>query len=123
MICADFDNDGDLDIFFANQAPEKSSVVYCNTGNSNNWLRIKLIGTQSNRFDIGAKVIVLTNTHQMLKTVNSGTGFCQPSAEAYFGLGANTKAEKVEVYWPSGRVQRLSDVGNQVVEVVERLNL
>ena len=118
---ADFDNDGDLDIFLANQAPEEANVMYCNTGNSNNWLRVKLIGVQSNRFGIGAKVIVFTKTHRMFRTVNSGTGFCQQSAEAHFGLGANTKAEKVEVHWPSGRMQTISNVmANQVVEITER---
>jgi len=118
---ADFDNDGDLDIFLANQAPEEPNIMYRNNGSQNNWLRIKLIGTQSNRFGIGAKVIVSTKTHQMLKTISGGNGFCQQSTEVDFGLGANAKAEEVEVYWSSGRVQTLVDVAaNQVVEVVER---
>jgi hypothetical protein len=118
---ADFDNDGDLDIFLANQDPNEPNIMYRNNGNGNNWLRIKLVGVQSNRFGIGAKVVVYTKTHQMLRAVSSGTGFCQPSTEVDFGLGANMKAEKVQVYWPGGRMQTLADVAvNQVVEVVER---
>jgi RNA polymerase sigma factor (sigma-70 family) len=118
---ADFDNDGNLDIFLADQGPVDPNIMYRNNGNGNNWLRVKLRGVQSNSSGIGAKVIVFTRTHRMLRTVNSGTGFCQPGAEVDFGLGADVKAEKVQVYWTSGRVQTFSDVAaNQVVEVVER---
>ena len=118
---ADFDNDGDLDIFLANHGADEPNVMYRNNGNGNNWLRIKLVGTKSNRFGISAKVIVYTKTHKMLRTVSGGTGFCQQNTEVDFGLDWNRKAERVEVYWPSGRVQTFLNVAaNQVVEVGER---
>jgi len=63
----DYDNDGFLDLFvangtiFPNQPTQMNNFLYRNTGNTNRWLKIKLVGTVSNRAAIGAKVRVLAS--------------------------------------------------------------
>jgi len=102
----DFDRDGDLDILIStnNGAP----VLYRNDGgNRNHWLRVHLTGTKSNRDGIGA--VVRLGAQQ--QTVHSGSSYCSSSDLALtFGLGADASPVTVEVAWPSGAKQRLTNV-------------
>jgi hypothetical protein len=117
----DFDNDGDLDVLVStNDGP---AVLYRNDGgNQNRFLRVKTIGTRSNRDGIGAKVTVtLANGRKPWRIVHTGSSYCSQSDTALtFGLGDQQRAESIEVVWPSGQVDHIGPVvANQVVFVEE----
>ncbi|HYG82288.1 MAG TPA: CRTAC1 family protein [Pyrinomonadaceae bacterium] len=116
----DFDNDGDVDILInpVNAAPE---LLRAESGNQNNWLKIKTIGTKSNRSGIGARIKCVTQDGSQIDEVRSGGSYySQNDLRVHFGLGANRRVKSIEIRWPSGLVETLSDVAaNQLVVVKE----
>jgi hypothetical protein len=117
----DFDRDGDLDILITtNNGP---AYLYRNEGgNRNHWLQLKLVGTKSNRDGIGAVVRVTSAGGTQWQTVHSGSSYCSASDLALtFGLGKDAAASAVEIEWPSGAKQKLTNVtGNQRLEIKEQ---
>jgi enediyne biosynthesis protein E4 len=100
---ADFNNDGYPDILLAtNNGP---AYLFQNTGGERaNSLRIKTVGTRSNRNGIGAKVHVQASNGEQWQTVHSGSSYCsQSELTLTFGLGKAAQADSVEIAWPSGR--------------------
>jgi hypothetical protein len=121
---ADYDNDGFLDLFVANWRGSRPNFLYRNNGNSNHWLKVKCLGTASNRGGIGAKVRVQTairgNEMWQLREISGGVGFGQTTLLAHFGLGAAKLVKTVRIEWPSGAVQELRQVAaDQTLQVVE----
>ncbi len=117
----DYDKDGDIDILIANN--NGPAVLLRNDGgNQNNWLHLKLIGTQSNRDGIGARVTIKSGGLTQTREVIAGNSvMSQSSLEATFGLGKNPKAEMVKIRWSSGIVQTMKDIAaNQIIAVVEK---
>jgi hypothetical protein len=116
----DFDQDGDLDLVVTtNNGP--AHLLRNDGGNRNNALRVKTVGTRSNRDGIGAKVTVTpTGGAKRSATVKTGSSYCSLSElSVTFGLGAAAKAD-LEVLWPSGGVDRLTGVAaNTTVTVQE----
>ena len=113
----DLNNDGFLDMM-------NSSTARINNGNENNWLRIRTLGTVSNSEGIGARIIISTPSGQQIRDVRSGDGFRYMSTlTAHFGLGTDTEITQVEVRWPSGIVNILTDVDiNTTMTIVEELS-
>lgn len=106
----DFDNDGDVDVLInpINDLPE---LLRCDVPSGNHWVKLKLIGTTSNRSAIGARVRCVVNGHQQVDEVRSGGSFySQNDLRLHFGLGKAKKADLVEVRWPTGKVQTLKDL-------------
>ncbi|MDC0267746.1 CRTAC1 family protein [bacterium] len=104
----DIDNDGDLDII-TNEFNDRPQLLISNlTEKKNiNFLKIKLIGSTSNRNGLGAKVSVLTAGKRQMQINDGKSGYlAQSSIPMYFGLGTATKVDAVEVQWPSGSIQR-----------------
>ncbi|HET8550494.1 MAG TPA: CRTAC1 family protein [Bryobacteraceae bacterium] len=104
--CADYDRDGDLDVLITtNHGP---ACLFRNDGaDRNQWLRVKLTGSKSNRSALGAVVKVDGQS----QTVHSGSSYCSQSDLALtFGLGSRTTASAVEVVWPSGTRQRFTNI-------------
>jgi hypothetical protein len=121
----DFDNDGDIDVLVMNM--NEPPLLLRNDYNNerrrgpNNWLEMKLTGTKSNRSAIGARVIVRANSHMQAQEVTSQSSYYSHNdLRLHFGLGAIRKAEQIEIYWPSGQVERFKDVAaNQIVRIKE----
>lgn len=120
---ADIDNDGDLDVLVtANGGP---AVLWQNDGgNANRYLRIKAVGTRSNRDGIGAVVRLKLPSGTLWQQVKSGSSYCsQNELPVTFGLGKTAQIPTLEVVWPSGTVDRITNVSsNQFLTVQEGTN-
>jgi hypothetical protein len=116
---ADIDNDGFLDILLTTNAGP--TYLFHNEGGSNSSLRVKLVGTKSNRDGIGAVVRVAAGSDKQWKMLRSGSSYlAQSELVLTFGLGAQSKADSVEIQWPSGQVDKLANVNaGQTVTVQE----
>jgi hypothetical protein len=117
----DFDNDGDLDLLIASNNGQ-ARLLRNDGGNQNNLLRIKTVGTTSNRDGIGAKITLRVSAQQKLwGVVKSGSSYAsQSELPLTFGLGKTEKVASIEVAWPSGRVDKLQDVSaNQSLTIQE----
>ena len=120
---ADYDNDGDLDLAMtANNGTAR--LLRNDNANQNDVLRVKLVGTKSNRDGIGAKVTVTTNSGATLsRMVKSGSSyFSQSELPLTFGLGkpGTVKSVRVQIVWPSGRKESIADVPpNQSLTIQE----
>ena len=117
---ADYDNDGDPDIVIMN-SNQRAVLLRNDGGNTNNWLGFQLIGTESNRDGIGAKVRVVAGDMSQMKEVKSGSSYASGSdVRLLFGLGASENVARITVVWQSGITQELRDIAaNQILRVVE----
>lgn len=116
---ADYDNDGDTDIVIMN-SNQRAVLLRNDGGNANNWIGIKLIGSQGNRDGIGAKVTVSTADMTQMREVKSGSSYASGSdTRLLFGLGENQRVEKIAIVWQGGTTQVLKDVSiNQILTIV-----
>ena len=117
---ADYDNDGDMDIVVMN-SNQRAVLLRNDGGNRKNWLGIKLVGTQSNRDGIGAKVTLTTEAMTQIREVKSGSSYASGSdTRLLFGLDENQRVKKVSIVWQSGTLQELEDIStNQMLTIVE----
>ena len=107
---ADFDRDGDLDVLVTANGG-RPRLLRNDGGNANRMLRIRTVGTASNRDGVGARIDVTAGGRTRWQRVRTGSSYLSQSELAVtFGLGARTRADAVEVTWPSGRVDRLGAV-------------
>jgi hypothetical protein len=115
----DFDNDGDLDILIVN-INEPPSLLRNDLKGHHNWLKVKLVGSKSNRSAIGARVLARYAGHTQAQEVLSQSSFysCNDS-RLHFGLGQATTADLI-IHWPSGAMDQLSKVKcGQLVTIQE----
>jgi len=115
----DIDNDGFLDVLLTTNAGQ--AYLFHNEGGTNHSLRVKLVGTKSNRDGIGAVVRVNAGSDKQWKMLRSGSSYlAQSELVLTFGLGAQIKADTIEIQWPSGQVDKLLNVNaGQTVTVEE----
>jgi enediyne biosynthesis protein E4 len=104
---ADLWNRGALDVVVANQ--RGPLLVYKNTvAQGNDWIGFELEGTASNRSAVGAQVRLYWAGQEQVQEVSGGSGFCaQNQRPLHFGLGKGARVERVEIRWPSGKVQTI----------------
>ncbi len=122
----DFDNDGDLD-FVVNCVNAPPQLIRCDSSNKNNWIKIRTIGTKSNRSGIGARITCVTKItgqekpHSQIDEVRSGGGYySQNDLRVHFGIGEAQKVELIEIRWPSGQIDSLKDLKpNQLYYITE----
>jgi hypothetical protein len=119
----DLDDDGDLDII-TNEFNDRPQVLVSNLSEKRpiHWLKVKLVGTASNRDGLGATVKVLAGGKSYLRYHDGKSGYLsQSSLPLYFGLGNAEKADKIEVAWPSGAKQSVTkNLGaNKLIRIQE----
>jgi len=117
---ADYDNDGDVDAFIVNHG-EAATLLRNEGGNKNNWLKVRLRPTKSNRSGYGTKVIVETDAGKQCQEIGSQPSYAsQSSLEAHFGLGQASEVKNLKVQFPSGMVRELAELPvNQTVVISE----
>jgi hypothetical protein len=112
----DYDRDGDLDLMVANSRNDnENNALYRNNGNSNSWINIKLIGTQSNKSALGTKLrmkaVIDGQSIWQLREVSGLTGYCsQNSLNVHFGFGDALIIDSLKIEWPSEIVQVFENV-------------
>ncbi len=108
-VFGDFDNDGDLDILILNMN-EPPSLLRNNLKGTHHWLKVKLVGTKSNRSAIGARVLARYSGRVQAQAVVSQSSYysCNDS-RLHFGLGQATTAD-LTIYWPSGLTEKYAAV-------------
>jgi hypothetical protein len=116
----DFDGDGRIDVVVT--ALGKDAEIWMNRSDPDgHWLDIALEGTRSNRDGIGARIKVSARSGAQYNHMTTSVGYASSSdGPVHFGLGADSRAEFVEIRWPSGVVQTLRDVAaDQLIKVRE----
>lgn len=126
---ADLDHDGDQDVFAqmggAYPGDKFANALYENPGFDNHWIAIQLVGEESNRSAIGARIrVVITSegqTRSIYKHVNSGGSFGANPLRQTIGLGNTERIERLEIYWPkTDRTQVFNAVSlDQIVRIDE----
>lgn len=116
VVVGDADADGFLDLFVTNgfAAPpfnDGPHRLFRNRGNANHWLQLVLVGTRGAREAVGSTVVVTAGGVSQLREANGGThAFGQHERLIHVGLGPHAVAERVEITWPDGTTQVLTDV-------------
>jgi len=110
LATADFDNDGDLDIVTNNRG-DNPELLRNDGGNANHWLEVQLIGARSNRDGIGASLKLVSGGFMQIKQSKGGMSYMSASdPRIHFGLGHRAKVDSLEITWPSGQADQLTDV-------------
>ena len=105
----DFDEDGFVDLFYPSLTRARASF-YRNNGNNNHWLRVELIGIESNRNGIGARLFADAGDLRQMREILGGLGRQQDEKVAHFGLARHTQVDRLEIRWPSGQVDVLENI-------------
>jgi hypothetical protein len=123
VVCFDYDNDGDVDVFIANQ--DQPPELFRNEAPAHaHWLEVALVAdpaTGVNADAIGARVSVVTVSGRQIRERDGGNGYCgQSDPRLHFGLGADDRVQLLEVRWPDGGLQYLEDVPADQILVVRQ---
>jgi len=127
----DIDNDGFLDLFIANGGiiSPQPNFLYRNNGNSNHWIKVRCVGTVSNRSAIGAvvraKALIDGAVRWQMRQISGGDGWVsQSSLDVSIGFGNATNIDLLRIEWPSGIVQEFQNVAvDQTLVIVEKTTL
>jgi hypothetical protein len=120
LAIGDIDNDGRVDVVVStNDGP--AHLLRNETPTQNHWLTLRLVGHKSNRDAIGAEVKLTTAKSSQYATVTTAGSYLSSSDKrVHFGLGAETAALSIEIRWPSGMTQKLSNVrADQILQIDE----
>lgn len=116
---ADFNNNGRQDIYMdmggALEGDTYQNLFFRNPGFENNWMTIRVVGTESNRLGIGARIEVIVESEgksrEVHRVVRAGSSFGGNPYRTHIGLGASQAVKRLTVTWPaSGQVQTFTDV-------------
>ncbi len=123
LAIGDLDNDGDYDLGFTGN-DEPSALLRNDSTDGNSWLRVRLIGRNSNRDSIGTRLVLETEiematadgkkkrvTDKLLRFVKSGASYASHCDDRpLFGFPKGTELKSLTIHWPSGKVQKISPV-------------
>ena len=120
MAIGDLDNDGRVDaVVTTNGGP--AHILHNETATPNHWLTLALTGHISNRDAIGAEIKLITpHATQYVTVSTAGSYLSSNDKRPHFGLGPDTTATSMEIRWPSGTVQKLTNIkADQILKVDE----
>ena len=110
-VCADFDNDGDVDVLLLINASDQAARLWVNDISNTNWLKIRLVGEPPNTQALGAKIYLIIGSQTQTREMSIGSNFISHNpAERIFGMGADSSADELKIVWPDGRETVLSSV-------------
>lgn len=120
LAVADFDNDGNLDVVISSVG-RKPALLKGQGAGKGSWLLIRAEGTRSNRFGLGATVTIETAAGRQVREINNVASYLSANdVRLHVGLGSAKSVQRIEVLWPSGTKQVLTDVAaNQVLTIKE----
>ena len=117
MAFGDFDNDGDIDILIMNMN-EPPSLLRNDMSGANHWLKVLLVGTESNRSAIGAQVVAAYGERRQAQAVLAQSSYLSVNdRRLHFGLGPATSAN-LEIRWPNGGRENVPDVAADQLVVI-----
>lgn len=126
---SDYDHNGFLDIGFSNLVFDDATDdvaatpnhLFRNNNSTGNWIAIKLVPNNGSELPIGAKVRLLSQSKIMTREIQSQSSFVSRNSNLlHFGLGSATQVEEIQIRWPSGIVQKLTNVSaNQILIIPE----
>lgn len=116
----DLNNDGKIDIV-VNVIGEKPQLLMNRTANGNHWITIRLVGTKDNRDGLGTKIKITTAEGVQFNHATTAVGYSSSSDKrVHFGLGKADAVDKIELTWPSGVRQMLTNVkADQILTITE----
>ena len=120
----DYDNDGDTDLLVT-QLDDSPTLLRNENDTPNNWIRIKLVGTRSNRDGIGTRVTLTLGTESRTRDVRRGSSYLSSNdPRLHFGLGDRTAVDKLQILWQRGGVQTLENLpANREIVVTEPISI
>jgi len=117
----DYDNDGDIDVYIVN-LDDEGILLRNDKGNQNSWLILHLIGNESNRDATGTRVILTAGGKTQIAQKKGGSGYLsQNDPRIHFGLGDTQMIDKIEIYWPSGKMQVLENIESKQILTLKEL--
>jgi hypothetical protein len=119
LAVGDFDNDGRLDALVANQNGPTELFHNQTANNHNHWVSFLTVGTKSNREGRHARFVLTAAGATQTATVRAGSSYLSHSdRRVYFGLGQAPAADRLEIHWPSGTRDVLTNVAADAFYVV-----
>ncbi len=111
VVLADFDNDGDYDLFVTNLQEEAHLLYRNNLGQEKGFIRLTVEGTTSGTDAFGTTVRLKSSQGIQTRIVSGGSGFlAQHDPRLIFGMGDDSHAEWLEIIWPTGKIQRVESI-------------
>lgn len=120
IVCFDYDRDGDQDIFVENH--DQPARLYCNYGNQNRFVNIRLQGQSPNIQALGARIYVTTGEVEQMRELNANSNYVsQNPVEAHFGLGSANNIDKIRVVWTGGVESIIEDVAVDQFLIIKKI--
>src|SRR6185295_18677293 len=110
LYAADIDNDGRVDLLFTNNG-DAPNLLWNAVPRENNALLVRLVGSRSNRSAIGARLTLTAGTTKAVREVKAGSSYLgQSDLRQHFGLSQAAQADRLEIRWPSGQTETLTNL-------------
>jgi hypothetical protein len=121
LAASDLDDDGDLDFVFSHNDREPNALIANEMVPEGGWLRVRLIGTRSNRDAIGARLVLRTSQGDQVRWVKGGGSYLsQSDLRPFWGVPAGARIDGLSIHWPSGQQQECPPTdADQTLTIIE----